>query len=346
MIARRSRRGGLAATGAAVLTAVLTTACATAPAAPPPSLTTPPPGALSLLVEPDDGVAPIYALLRSARTSIDVTIYELADDALVKILDDAAARGVDVRVVLDANREQSRNRSAFEQLAGHGVHVVWADRGYPATHQKTIVVDDALAAVMTLNLTSRYYPDTRDFAVLSRQPADVAAISAVFDADFAHQRVRPAAGTDLLWSPGARPALLDLIGAATSTLLVEAEEMALPAATAALAAAARRGVEVTVVMTSRTDWTGAFDELGSAGVHVRTIADGSGLYIHAKAVIADAGTSRAAAFVGSQNLSATSLDHNRELGLVTRDPVLIKRLATAINADAVAARRWAPITTR
>jgi len=39
------------------------------------------------------------------------------------------------------------------------------------------------------------------------------------------------------------------------------------------------------------------------------------------------------AFIGSQNLSATSLDQNRELGIIVDDPVNLARLMRTFEAD-------------
>lgn len=301
---------------------------------------TPPPGTLSLLVEPEQGVAPIYRLAAAARSSIDLVMYELVDPAAVAVLEQAAARGVAVRVVLDANRERARNKPAFDELSAHGVRVVWAPSGYAATHEKAMVVDGAVAAIMSLNLTSRYYADTRDFAILDTQPADVAAIQQVFDADFRHATTATPPGADLVWSPGSQPALLRLINSARRQLLVENEEMALPAVRDALAAAAHRGVRVTVVMTTQPDWAGDFTTLSAAGVQVRTYSPSAPLYIHAKAVVADPGTAQGAAFVGSENFSAASLNRNRELGILTADPGVVRGLAETISSDAAGGTPW------
>lgn len=322
----------------------LAAGCSASSARPPQPLVapTPPTGVLSVLTEPDQGVGPIYALLASAKHSVDLTMYELVDPQAVATLESAAARGVVVRVILDANREKSANKPAFDDLSAHGVHVVWADPRYAATHEKSVVIDNAVATVMSLNLTARYYSDTRDFAVLDRQPQDVQAIEATFDADFKHHKASTINGADLVWSPGAEPTLLSLINSATSTLLVENEEMALPAATSALTRAEARGVNVTVVMTRQTDWAPDFDRLASAGVAVRTYSPTAPLYIHAKAIVVDDVTPRRKAFVGSQNFSAASLNHNRELGLLTADATVVAALARTIKADAAGGAPWSP----
>ena len=74
-------------------------------------------------------------------------------------LEMAAGRGVVVRVLLDHNLEAAANQPAFDELTAMGVHVAWADSRYAATHEKALVVDGSVAAVMSLNLTKRYYAD-------------------------------------------------------------------------------------------------------------------------------------------------------------------------------------------
>jgi phosphatidylserine/phosphatidylglycerophosphate/cardiolipin synthase-like enzyme len=102
-----------------------------------------------------------------------------------------------------------------------------------------------------------------------------------------------------------------------------------PGVTKALESAALRGVDVEVAMTYAGSWAGAFDELARAGVHVSTYSPDASLYIHAKVVVADHTTM----FVGSQNFSVSSLDYNRELGIITTDPSLIGPVESTVASD-------------
>ena len=99
--------------------------------------------------------------------------------------------------------------------------------------------------------------------------------------------------------------------------------------TNALESAAQRGVDVDVVMTYSSSWVDAFDDLTSAGVHVRTYSPDASLYIHAKVVVAD----EAKLFLGSQNFSAASLDYNRELGIITTDSSLVGPVDKTVASD-------------
>ncbi len=125
-----------------------------------------------------------------------------------------------------------------------------------------------------------------------------------------------------------------LIGSARREVEVESEEMDDRAITDALAADARRGVHVEVTMTADPEWDEAFSELRAAGVAVHTLSDSaSALYIHSKAIVVDPGSGAARAFVGSQNFSVSSLDYNRELGVVTSQPSIVSALASVLEAD-------------
>ena len=291
-------------------------------------------GALTLLSEPQAGLGRVYTLINGARSSIDLTMYELIDTTAESDLAAAAKRGVDVRVILDAHLERSRNTATYDFLKAHQVHVTWAPSA-TTYHQKTLTVDDKTSVVMTLNMVSADYAGTRDFAVIDREKPDVAAIAATFNADFAHAGITPPDGADLVWSPtNSQAAILAVINSAKHTLSVENEEMGDSAITKALEAAARRGVDVKIVMTEQSSWDSAFSALAGAGAHVRTYRNSNSvLYIHAKAVVADAGRSGEQMFVGSENFSVASLRYNRELGIRTTNNQVISAVATVLGDD-------------
>jgi cardiolipin synthase A/B len=298
--------------------------------------------ALRVLTEPMAGIGPIDQLITGARSSVDLTMYELGDPTAEADLAADAARGVDVRVILDQHLEGSANTGAYYYLTAHGVHVRWAPSG-TTYHQKTLTIDDATSVIMTLNLVVDDYPATRDFAVIDTDRADVRAIVTTFDADFAGNYITPPEGTDLVWSPtNAQATILSLINEASRTLAVEDEEMDDPAVTDALAAAARRGVDVTITMTADPEWDQTFAELVGAGAHIKVYDNSDALYIHAKAIVADAARPGQQVMVGSQNFSVASLDYNRELGILTTDPAVVTAIAATLSGDYAAASPYSP----
>jgi hypothetical protein len=197
---------------------------------------------------------------------------------------------------------------------------------------------------MTLNLVASDYAGTRDFAVIDTGHADVAAIVATFDADYSGTAITPPDGTDLVWSPtNAQSSVLSVINGATRTLAVEDEEMDDPAVTSALASAAHRGVNVKITMTADSEWDQAFTELARAGAHIRLYPDkASALYIHAKAIVADAGRSGQRVLVGSQNFSVASLGYNRELGILISNAHIVAAMSATLAGDYARATAYSP----
>ena len=298
-------------------------------------------GTLQLLIEPKAGMGQVDRLLSSAHKSVDLEIYELSDTTIESILAKDEARGIGVRVILDKAYVESKNLSAYDYLTSHHVAVHWAPSRFDLTHEKGAVIDNTTALVMTMNLTSRWYATTRDVVVIDTQPADVVAISTTFNNDWKDGGATAPTGTDLVWSPDSEDALVNLIGSAHHTLYVENEEMNDTYITNALVVAVRRGVKVTVVMTASSSWDSAFSTLVKAGVKIHTYPDTeTALYIHAKVIDADSGYSDGRVFVGSENFSIASLVYNRELGLITANPTLVKGLEQMIVGDALGSKLW------
>ncbi|MGA7420666.1 MAG: phospholipase D-like domain-containing protein [Acidimicrobiales bacterium] len=290
----------------------------------------------SLITEPDAGMGALDALLGSARRSVDISMYELADPKAESILAADASRSVRVRVVLDQHQERAHNQAAFGYLTARGVAVRWAPTGDNTFHIKCICVDATRCAVMTLNLVSRYYATTRDFAVVDSDRADVRAIEQTFAGDFGGHPAVPAPATDMVWSPGSTAALADLIAGANRTPLVYNEELRDPTTVDALVSAARRGVRVEVLMTYQPSWVPNFDSLATAGARVHVLHGEHPVYVHAKMIWVDGQR----VFLGSENLSTASLAWNRELGLISTDPAIVRATEQTFERDAAEAPIW------
>jgi cardiolipin synthase len=267
-------------------------------------------------------------------------MYEFDDRRVERVLAAAAGRGVHVMVLLDHGyygAGRPGNQAAYNYLRTHNVTVAWAPTSFALTHQKSIMIDQRIVAIMTLNLTPAYYSSSRDFAVLDPRPADVNAITQVFDADLHNQQIVPSAGSgDLVWSPGAQTEITALTAQAKRSVDVESEEMQDPAETQQLCQDARRGIRVRVLMTYQPAWREALNYLVDCGALVHVYADNAALYIHAKMICID----QRQVFLGSQNLSRQSLLYNRELGIVTQSPQIVASVVHTFSNDFDVARSY------
>jgi cardiolipin synthase len=316
------------------------------------AITAPEPTSQYTLVQyPGAGFGGFYRQTLSARKTIDMELYELADTTEESDLAAAAARGIAVRVLLDSAYSGKRiNAAAYGYLSHHGVQVKWAPSAY-IFHIKTTTFDDQTSDVSTANLTSRYYADTRDAEVIDMNPAQVAAIEATFSADWTGTRPKPdtvqAAG--LVWSPDTGPgpaqdAMVSQINAARRSVYLTSEELSDAPVYDALAAAARRGVRCEIVMTDSSEWHTGFTTVTAAGCQVRVYPDSSkALYIHEKIVLDDARTANQTLLIGSQNAGFDSLNRNRELSLLLTNSeaaAVINLAAGTFAADYAGAREW------
>ncbi|GAA1906094.1 putative Ig domain-containing protein [Streptantibioticus ferralitis] len=290
--------------------------------------------AYSLVILPDQGESAIYNFVNSATKSIDVTIYELRDTTLVNDLVNKEKAGVQVRVIMDA-QHTSVNGAAYSALSAGGVGVTYSSSAYVYTHQKTITVDGAKSYISTGNFDTTYYSTSRDYGVFDSDSNDVAAIENVFNADYAKTSVTPTDGDDLVWSPtDSQSHLLSLVNGAQHSLDVEQEEFGDPALVNAIVADAQRGVAVRVVAENQSSkYNTQLNQVTAAGGKVTTYTSSTGFFVHAKAIVADYGTSTAKVFAGSENFSDNSLNHNRELGLIINDPSVLSGIESTFNSD-------------
>lgn len=95
--------------------------------------------------------------LNSAKKSIYMEAFALADKEVLQALSDAAARGVDVRVLLDPNKPiVFQNRKSAEILEKAGVKVRWTDVDLDTEekdHSKMAIVDDEATILGSANFT-------------------------------------------------------------------------------------------------------------------------------------------------------------------------------------------------
>lgn len=285
-----------------------------------------------VIVEPDDGVKPVIAFIDSAHQSLDVAMYLLSDRDVLNALEASHRRGVQVRVMLEENPYGTGpgNRAAFNQLSARGIATRWSPSTFRFSHDKYAVADHSIALVGTANWTHSAFVNNREYLIEENDQRVVKQLDALFEADWKRQTVR-ADDSRLVVSPqDSRTDFMALIGNARQTIHVEAEEIQDSQIESALVNAARRGVTVQVVLPqsaeARDPNAAGENVLKDGGVQVRQMATP---FIHAKVVAVDGQK----AFIGSQNISKSSLDENREVGILVEDRSTVKRVEDTFNHD-------------
>lgn len=309
-----------------------------------------------LLRDGEEVLPAMIEAIRAATRSIDVEMYCFADDFVgcrfARALADRAARGVDVRVLVDAAGSRRTPRSFFGWMRGrhirvqgvnplrkfllHGVPFRWRD------HRKLLVVDGATAFVGGLNLSRDYAPTReggcgwRDAAIRLDGPV-VAALSLSFDRLWRDEgRARDLGVATRVDPPAARgdvPAVVlesrpigpgpfasvfrHAIDRARRRIWI-ANPYFLPPRSfrRALRRAAGRGVDVRILVPRRSD--SSFVLRASQRAYAYYLRSGIRLFewpgamMHSKAAVVDGLWST----IGSYNIDPLSLLVNRELNVV------------------------------
>lgn len=295
---------------------------------------------VQLFVEPQDGYRVITNAIASAQKSVWVEMYLLTENHVIKALEEAAHRGLDVRVMLEAHPYEVSSASiakTLDRLSAAGVQTKTTSPSFSLTHEKGLIIDTNLVSIMTANFTtsalggSKTGTTNREYGIMDHDPQDIQAAMTIFQADWNRTAVQ-VDDPNLVVSPlNSRNDFTTLINAAHQGLLIEAEEMQDSGIEQAMIAAAQRGVRVQVILPVPSDSSSDYNKDGvntimQGGVQVRE--DGK-LYMHAKIIVVDGQL----AFVGSVNISTASLERNRELGVIVSDAGVIGTLQRTFEQD-------------
>ncbi len=251
----------------------------------------------------------------AAESELWVLMYLITMESFTDALIAAHDRGVDVRVLLDP--DHPGNVDSRNALAAAGVPVRDAPAQFTHAHSKAMLIDGDTAVIMSSNLNYLAMTEERNYGVVDRDPEDVADLRAIFESDWADEGYPDLSCTRLLVAPiNARARLLQHSNRAQTQLDLAVLYLLDTSVESALIDRHREGVSIRVLLadpSSQPENVDTADTLAQEGIPVRFARS---ISLHAKLVIADG-----VPFVGSQNLSFTSLNENREVGLmVTESP--------------------------
>src|SRR6266571_1369365 len=110
---------------------------------------------VKVFVEPDAGEHPISDAIHAAKKAIWLEMYFLTDRNIIRALEEAANRGVDVRVMLELHPfgGGSSPTRTMDQLKAAGVNAQPSNPSFPLTHAKSMIIDDTAAYIMTSNFS-------------------------------------------------------------------------------------------------------------------------------------------------------------------------------------------------
>jgi phosphatidylserine/phosphatidylglycerophosphate/cardiolipin synthase-like enzyme len=298
-----------------------------------------------LLVMPDDGAEAVVALMDQAHSELLLKQFKLQSDVVMQALRRARERGVDVRVMLNPHTSGGDrwNDDTFAQLQGWGITTAWTSESFPVTHEKSMLVDGETALISTFNLADKYFTETRDYGVLSRNSAVVAQVRAGFEADWHRTFFAPELHVGLVWSSAhSRGQMARLIDVAQRTLWIQHPKFVDAVILERIICARERGVKVRVLCGGKhgiSDWD-IYDTFSSLRVMQRfgvKVRRQKHLKLHAKLILIDGSYAQ----TGSMNIDRSAFDLRRELGIESDAPEVVERLKATFEADWKAASKYA-----
>jgi len=157
-----------------------------------------------LVVLPDDSAQPILDAIDHAEKSLRIKMFVFSAPRLLHAVIAAHRRGVKVRVMLNPSRRsgEKQNDETRKILTEAAVEVIDSNPTFDVTHEKSMVVDEKVAFVQSLNWETKNLTETRDYAVVTAHPHEVGEVMECFDADWNRQAFNPGEHSHMIWCIG------------------------------------------------------------------------------------------------------------------------------------------------
>lgn len=274
---------------------------------------------MKLLVQPQDGVAPIVKALNGAKKSIEVAIFRFDRPDLERALQAAVKRGIFVHALIAyANRRGERNLRSLEmRLLAAGASVARTDNNLTRYHDKLLIVDREVLYLLAFNFTYLDINHSRSFGIVTRDRKLVQEAVRLFEADSKRQPYTAGLHRFIVSPANARTELARFIRGAKKSLLIYDLKISDPAMLRLLRERRKAGVEIRVIgRVARIK-----DPFESRHLE--------GHRLHTRVIVRDT----TAAFMGSQSLRALELDARREAGVIFRDEKALNLLVDTFEDD-------------
>jgi phosphatidylserine/phosphatidylglycerophosphate/cardiolipin synthase-like enzyme len=290
-----------------------------------------------LIVLPDDTPQSVVSPIEAARERLNIRMFLFTDPTLLDAAVKAHRRGVYVRVMLNpARRDGSNdNEEARRMLHQAGIEVRDSSKAFALTHQKSMVVDDTIGFVESLNWETRDLTETRDYAVSTTDKVEVGEMVKCFDRDWEQKDFQPRQGCQLIWCPNnGRERITEFVDSAKHSLVIQNERYQDTVVIERLVRAVNRGVKVHIMARPPHKLKPGKLNEGLSGLRIMQDVGAKvhklkHLKLHGKMLLADGKR----AIVGSINLTPGSFDSRRELAIETDASHVIERLVRVTDHD-------------
>jgi len=272
---------------------------------------------VELIVQPADGTKPILGAIEKAQTTLDIVIFRFDVKSIERSIEAAVKRGVVVRALIAHTNSggEKRLRQLELRMLDAGVSVSRTADDLARYHGKLMIVDREALHVYGFNFTGLDIK-SRSLGLVVRDRRFVQEALRLFESDVQRQEFEPGFDGIVVSPENAREQLATFIKRARKSLVLWDPRLTDPQMLRLLAQRAKTGVDIRVI-----------GKVAKRAANLRV--QRSPIRLHVRAAVRDCSE----AFVGSQSLRALELDGRREVGVLCRDPKVVKAIADLFEAD-------------
>jgi phosphatidylserine/phosphatidylglycerophosphate/cardiolipin synthase-like enzyme len=274
---------------------------------------------VKLIIQPEDGVAPVVQAIAKAKKTIDIVIFRFDRDEVEKALHAAVARGVVVRALIAHTNKggEKKLRKLELRLLECGATVARTADDLTRYHGKMMVVDGTFLHVYGFNYTTLDIDKSRSFGIVTRDRKLVAEAMKLFEADALRQNYAPAHRRLVVSPENSRDLLTAFIKGAKKQLLIYDAQVSDNQIQKVLQERSKAGVEIRII--------GSLEK-SLKDVKVRQLAE---MRLHVRAIVRDGRE----AFIGSQSLRRLELEGRREVGIIIKNASVVKKIVSIFETD-------------
>jgi cardiolipin synthase A/B len=320
----------------------------------------------TVIIEPEDGVAPVVDLISQTKKSIDISIYKISgysnkmNTLILKSLINAKKRDVKIRLLLNNFNNNKWPKSGKKYLKQsenwcekYKIKFRLSSSAFKYSHNKYIILDEKVALIMTCNLSSEELSNksnTRNFIISEDDKEVVNYLSKLFYQDWVNAKDNTSFTPNeipdtLLIGPNkdySVKKIFELIRVARQKIdifMMYFDESCPRKIIKSITDASKRGVQIRLLCSSIQKKSVLEKRFGKKRKGKYVFPENLKFviqtknsklpFIHAKVFIIDEKT----VILGSMNMSYTSLYLNREVDIIVSDKNVIAKIQKTFDSD-------------
>lgn len=268
--------------------------------------------------------------INTAKNKVFLETYILTEKRIQEALIKAYNRWIDVQVILEKNPYMAYNinNKSYNKLHLAWIPVVWSDpKDYSFNHSKFIIIDDYFY-ISTWNYSYSTFKYNRDFFLKSDDPEILEIILKIFNYDYIWEE-RNFYHPNIVLSPyNSRHFFQTYFISAEKTIDLYFQYFKDDALVDLLIQKQKKWVQVTAIIpkTALESNKDTLNKMEKSWINLHVMTKKK---MHSKVIVID----KKYWFIWSINFSHYSLDKNRELGLLMKNPNIIKNILDYFKDD-------------